>query len=159
MINALVGLEFLEIRDITPNYNSCGAYRANFFTSVSNKTPKYKEVRDYSQAKHSTVLTSCCFFRLSNVFHKKRFSIAFHYSILATISPVSKRCISFIDVFYLPGEAPLEFMIFKKQSKAFLSCKWLQSFAVCSGERRKPRNRIRQTTKNRFVIQLFTKVG
>ena len=39
MINALVGLEFLEIRDITHRYNSCGAYRANFFTSVSNMTP------------------------------------------------------------------------------------------------------------------------
>ena len=159
MINALVGVEFLEIRDSAPNYNSCGAYRADFFTSVSNMTPQYKEVRDFSQAKHSTFLTSCWFFQLSNAFYKKRFSIAFHYSISAKISPVSKRGISFIDVFYLPGEAPLEFMIFKKQSKAFVSCKWLQSFSVCSGEQRKPRNRIRQITKNRFVIHLFTKVG
>nr|XP_058956275.1 tyrosine-protein kinase CSK-like [Pocillopora verrucosa] len=65
-------------------------------------TPKWKEERDSSEAKHSK------------------------------ISPVSKRDISIIYEFYPPGGAPLEFLILKKQSKAIVSYKWLQGFAVCS---------------------------
>ena len=95
-------------------------------------TPKWREERDSSEAKHCTFLTSCWFFRLSDVFHKKKFLIAFHFSISAKISPVSKRDISIIYEFYPPGGAPLEFLILKKQSKAFVSYKWLQGFAVCS---------------------------
>ena len=101
-------------------------------------------------------------FRLSDVFHKKKFLIAFHFNISAKISPVSKRDISIIYEFYPPGGAPLEFLILKKQSKTIVSYKWLQGFAVClsfPGEQRRPRNRIRQITKNRFVIHLFTDVG
>lgn len=54
----------------------------------------------------------CFFFRLSDVSHKKRFSIAFHVNISAKISSVSKRNISFIYEFYPPGGGRLEFMIF-----------------------------------------------
>ena len=71
-------------------------------------TPKWKEERDSSEAKHCTFLTSCWFFRLSDVFHKKKFLIAFHFSISAKISPVSKRDIPIIYEFYPPGGAPLD---------------------------------------------------
>ena len=93
----------MTIRDIVLSYNSCGAYRTNFFTSVSNITPKWKEERDFSEAKHSKFLTSRWFFRLSDVLNEKRFLTAFHCSISAKIFPVSKRDISFMYVFYPPN--------------------------------------------------------
>ena len=161
-INALVGVEFLEIRDIALSYHSCGAYCTNFFTSVSYMNSKRKEVRYFSEAKHGTILTSWWFFRLSNEFQKKRFLIAFHHSISAKISPVTKRDISLIYVFYPPGGALLEFLILKRQSKAFISYKWLQGLTIpssSSSEQRKLRNRFHQITKSRFVIHLFTNVG
>lgn len=129
---------------------------------ITSITPKWKEERDFLEAKHSKFLTSRWFFRLSDVVNEKRFLTAFHCSISAKIFPVSKRDISFMYVFYPPGGAPLEFLILKKYSKALVSYKWLQGLKICSSspsEQRKLRNRIRQITRNRFVIHLFTNVG